>query len=514
MNKKKMYIVGGIVIGAVIITASVFYFFPEINPWREDVTENIDSPPKAIHNAINILSMEEFISFPNKTGEGTQSNPYVIANFEITSHNNGRAIYIENCSNAYIVLENITIRDLLRDLEVEGVYLKNCRNFVLRNIEITNLASTITATCGILLSNVSDSTIINCKIHDVNVKNDFKAIYTTGDTERVTIVSNQVSNVSSTNLQALGVNCYGYPFKTEIHILNNQFENFYCKGSVHAVYLSHINNSFVERNFIRNLTSEDFIVGIRLFHSYSNKINDNDIRDVVSGTNAYGICLQTGNNNIFLRNKIYGNWFSGSQPRSPGFFVYQTCLDNIFALNLLMNNTYVREETNNNSWYSVEYFEPMGTYTMVGNYYSDHNIDTNLDFHYFVETPKVILNTNNLDYYPIHFFALDFDGDGLNNYQETVEYGTDIWENDTDKDGLSDYDEIFVYGTKALDPDTDGDGLLDGEDPDPLNPNNNYWEKIIADPIVVGLFLVGIGLVLNFFRHRLPKPKVRKIDEK
>jgi hypothetical protein len=56
----------------------------------------------------------------------------------------------------------------------------------------------------------------------------------------------------------------------------------------------------------------------------------------------------------------------------------------------------------------------------------------------------------------------DSDGDGLDDRNETGEYGTDPTDPDTDGDGLTDGAEVHEHGTDPTDPDTDGDGLADG----------------------------------------------------
>ncbi len=68
--------------------------------------------------------------------------------------------------------------------------------------------------------------------------------------------------------------------------------------------------------------------------------------------------------------------------------------------------------------------------------------------------------------------AADGDGDGLPDYVETCEVGTDPDDQDTDGDGLSDYEEVHVYGTDPLNPDSDGGGIPDGaEVAQGTNPN-------------------------------------------
>lgn len=72
----------------------------------------------------------------------------------------------------------------------------------------------------------------------------------------------------------------------------------------------------------------------------------------------------------------------------------------------------------------------------------------------------------------------DTDGDGLNNYFETV-LGTDPSLADTDGDGLGDLEEIIRTGTDPLKPDTDDDGIRDGQE-DPDGDGLNNAEEIAA----------------------------------
>ena len=60
--------------------------------------------------------------------------------------------------------------------------------------------------------------------------------------------------------------------------------------------------------------------------------------------------------------------------------------------------------------------------------------------------------------------APDTDSDGINDYDEINEHGTDALNSDTDSDGLTDGDEVMVYGTDPLDMDSDSDGLSDGDE--------------------------------------------------
>ena len=81
----------------------------------------------------------------------------------------------------------------------------------------------------------------------------------------------------------------------------------------------------------------------------------------------------------------------------------------------------------------------------------------------------------------------DNDGDGLTNIAE-VFIGTDPLKADTDGDGLKDGDEVYVYGTDPKNADTDGDGLKDGDEvnvyhTDPLDADTD--DDMLTDGIEV-----------------------------
>ena len=130
----------------------------------------------------------------------------------------------------------------------------------------------------------------------------------------------------------------------------------------------------------------------------------------------------------------------------------------------------------------------------------------------------------------------DTDGDGLTNYQEIVEYGTDPTKQDTDGDGvkdsmdafpldpaetldtdhdgtgdnadpdddgdgLSDVDEINIYGTNPKRADSDGDGI---SDPDEL-------QVYQTNPLVADMDNDGLSDGAEVFTHHTD-PKVGDTD--
>lgn len=74
--------------------------------------------------------------------------------------------------------------------------------------------------------------------------------------------------------------------------------------------------------------------------------------------------------------------------------------------------------------------------------------------------------------------TLDTDSDGVSDYKEMKEVGTDPLSADSDDDGLNDGDEINKYDTDPNNPDTDDDGLSDGKE---VNSHNTDPNKADSD---------------------------------
>lgn len=72
----------------------------------------------------------------------------------------------------------------------------------------------------------------------------------------------------------------------------------------------------------------------------------------------------------------------------------------------------------------------------------------------------------------------DMDNDGLSNYDEVLVHGTNATKADSDLDNLIDYDEIYSYGTNPLVYDSDEDGVSDGYEielgTDPMVANEKF----------------------------------------
>jgi len=89
------------------------------------------------------------------------------------------------------------------------------------------------------------------------------------------------------------------------------------------------------------------------------------------------------------------------------------------------------------------------------------------------DTAPVNTNTQSVDLPTVNSEAVDTDGDGLTDEEET-ELGTSLTSKDSDSDGLYDREEVKVYKTNPLKRDTDGDGNSDGNEvANGYNPNGS-----------------------------------------
>ncbi len=137
--------------------------------------------PSVNHSPIQIDGDAALLTFPDKTGAGTQGNPYVIADLVIDVVGGSTAISISN-TTAWLVIENCTIYN--SGTGGQGLSLQVCQNITLRankisncnvgayayysnNITITN-NSVASTRFGILIENRCNDTIVSDNILSVS----------------------------------------------------------------------------------------------------------------------------------------------------------------------------------------------------------------------------------------------------------------------------------------------------------------------------------------------------------
>ncbi len=166
--------------------------------------------------------------------------------------------------------------------------------------------------------------------------------------------------------------------------------------------------------------------------------------NMITSNNSYGFLLSKGSND----NIITGNHFINS--KSYGLYIHNGT-NNLIYLNYFTNNngndSQVMDVNTGNNWDNGS----------IGNWYCNYN-GSDLDHNGIGDTPYEISSTA-VDHFPI---VIDSDSDGVNDYVEDLDFGTDPTKTDSDDDGLSDGQEIYETGTDPLDSDTDDDQIPDG----------------------------------------------------
>ena len=297
----------------------------------------------ANHPKIMINGNMELQSFPNKTGSGTPTEPYIIQNLTIDAGGSGSPISIEN-TNASLIIQNCTVFSSGNLAANAGINLRYCRNINLSIIYATN------NNYGIKIQYCANIIVSDCKC---TANRGPGIVLYDGNNSRI-LNSNASLNDDGGIILSSG---YNYIVRENFATLNS-FDGF--SGS--SVRNSSImNNTFSDNNRYgilieyyedntigRNNVSSNYGTGIRLeSNNYNNTISDN-----IAQENQEGIWLLTYN----THNKILNNNFSFNT--NHGIWSYTLSdHDNIIQGNNITAN-----------WGSAVDVEYGGNNTIIGNY--------------------------------------------------------------------------------------------------------------------------------------------------
>jgi parallel beta-helix repeat protein len=267
-------------------------------PFLSNNTLESKKTPKesSLHPIIYINGNSELDAFPNKTGSGTQLDPYDIEDLTIDCHNEWiSAIKIEN-TDRFLILRNLTITRSIGswfDLDA-GIALIDCAN-----VNVTQ--------CYFTLNRFSTrlAAIQNCYIYNNTSHDNYSGLYSSDPVDAVHFFNNTCYNNSEGIHIDGGANVEFYD--------NNLFQNdlgiyvlyaSQCEirkneiyDSMSGIYLRENGNTRVFNNSIQNCTN-----GIDLFKSSFNILNNNSINEC-----DYGIYLDQSSYNYIRDNFFWGN---------------------------------------------------------------------------------------------------------------------------------------------------------------------------------------------------------------
>jgi len=319
-------------------------------------------------------------------------------------------------------------------------------------------------------------------------------MYFESDSRHILIDQFRFENITSTNQMILFRNDGS---GTNITIQNSRFKNL--NGETMSGNTLEMSKLYFRNNLFQNIYTNQDLQIFRCAFLYDSEFCSNIFQNLTSNLYATRVFLFV---NICSRNLIFNNTFANFTSRNAEescMEMYSGCVDNRIYYNRFMTSSMLIEEKGDNIYQGVVYFAPYQSEMVVGNYWCDHAFDNDPTLHYFVNTPRIMNgNPNGTDYVPLHYFGMDFDGDGLINYYELA-YGWQVWNPDTDNDGI--LDGLESPPSPAV-PITNGTNSNSTEAAETWD--FSAWSSILENPQTVALFLIALLLVINLLR----RPKI------
>ena len=281
------------------------------------------------HPAINITGNIEMDDFPNKTGSGTASDPYIIQFLNISQNLLFYSIKMVNVTR-YVVIRNIAIGNVV--LSSSAIKLENCAN-----INVTDSYITINF-AGIIGVNLTNCFFSN-NIMEFNNGLGFSFV----NSSSISLINNTIRSFTyregilirnSTNIiiKKNNISQMNYP-GIRISLSNNTeiIENYISNVSYYGIEFYHSNNSQIKKNVIQDMRGGN--EGISLIKSNYNVISEN----IISQTHL-GISLTLSDNNTISYSQISNNDYGIFLSYSDGNNVFENSLcdnydDDIFEEN-------------------------------------------------------------------------------------------------------------------------------------------------------------------------------------
>jgi len=299
-----------------------------------------------------------------------------------------------------------------------------------------------------------------------------------------------------------------------VDVGNVRIENNTIINTKFGIYIYQAPKSIIVNNKIVNCT----VSGIRdEFSGIGSKIEYNTLYN-----NEEAITIYSTNYTQILNNYII-------KSRKAGIFLLWKPNGTEIHYNFILNSVkpYIATAHNegfNNNWTSNYWNDWNGTgdYQISSIYKTTFDKNplsfNDTDGDKIIDILELVMNTdpyvvdidndgiddyNELLNYATNPNAQDSDEDGISDYDEIIVYTTNPNAQDTDGDGITDYDEVFVYGTDAKKRDTDGDTFSDYEEIlMKTNPKKSYSNPIIRRYLTILIPTFSGVLVIAAFSTR------------
>jgi parallel beta-helix repeat protein len=253
-----------------------------------------------VHPKIYINGESALDAFPNKTGSGTEFDPYRISNLEIDAGAADSAVEIRGIFNRYLILEELTVQNSgTNNLEYDsGIELQNCRYVTVKNCNIKNndqgMCIGWSSECKIYNNDFENNSGVGLYVHDTNqdiliVDNYFYnnrgGIDFDGGTKCEVIENEFVINYG-VSIELSGT--------TYIEISGNEINPWENEGAIEIIDSSYIT---IQENDVRQ--NQKYFYGIRLWNSQHNTVSQNTVENT-----ERGIWLEGSSYNDLLENEL------------------------------------------------------------------------------------------------------------------------------------------------------------------------------------------------------------------
>ncbi|MFX1323700.1 MAG: nitrous oxide reductase family maturation protein NosD [Promethearchaeota archaeon] len=345
------------------------------------------------------------------SGSGTWGNPYLIENMIINATDSpiNAGIFIENSTNVFFQLKNITIFG-----SINGIRLENTNKGAIVNNTLSDNTES-----GISMVNSVNNTLLRNRL----INNGLQGIYLFSHSVDNKIHGNIAKNVG-TNLQDTGIYLGSYCNDNVIRE-NKVFDNDddgiyikdYCVGNV--IYNNTVKNMYTnqqnygisfdnncdQNNISLNILEDLTNYGIRLVTSDQNIVSNNQILDVANGfymliahqSELISNTISGGSIAILMSacdgGKIIGNFINNTGSHAIRIFI--NCDDNEFHDNIIKDNNvgvqidassdvntkFYRNSFISNSLHAYDNGTTTSwNNTLIGNYWDNYSgVDLNYD---------------------------------------------------------------------------------------------------------------------------------------
>ncbi len=247
-------------------------------------------------------------------GNGTWGNPYVIENLTInaTTSPTGSGIYIENSTNVYFIIRNVTVINSGSTVNDGGIKLENSSNGTL----IINNCS-YNGRNGILLKNSNNNSVLENTLES-NVMN---GIYLENADDNIIVNNSMFKNSDH------GIHVYSSSDRNNIssnNITDNMDNGVYINGNS--------NDNLIQNNTIANIVTTWQDRGISMDTSNNNIIREN----IIKNNMLYGIFVQNSQNTQIYNNSILND---GPIYQDDGIIIQSNSVDTLIENNTLKDHT-------------------------------------------------------------------------------------------------------------------------------------------------------------------------------